>query len=46
MQKLPSMTQKNMPEQENEVPGMKVPENLQAMERHEDYYENTVIRSF
>ena len=26
--------------------GTKEPENLQAMERHEDYYENTVIRSF
>ncbi len=23
--------------------GTKEPENLQAMERHEDYYENTVI---
>jgi hypothetical protein len=23
--------------------GTKEPENLQAMEKHEDYYENTVI---
>ena len=40
------MTRKIMSAEYVKIPGAKAPGNMQATERHEDYYENTVIRSF